>query len=92
MKSILQTEHKCYVCGTTINLHKHHVFGAANRKLSEEYGLTIELCAKHHNMSDAGIHFDKELDSFVKRYAQTRFENVHGTREDFMRIFGKNYL
>lgn len=91
-KSILQIDQKCYVCGTTQNLHKHHVFGASNRKWSEKYGLIIILCARHHNMSDDGIHFDKELDLFVKKEAQKRFEEVHGTREDWMRIFARNYL
>lgn len=91
MKSIIQTERECYVCGTTQNLHEHHIFGAANRKHSESYGLKIYLCAPHHNMSDKGIHFNKELDISVKQMAQEIFEETH-TREEFREIFGKSYL
>lgn len=37
MKSILQKEKKCWLCGSTLNLHRHHVFGgSANRAKSVE--------------------------------------------------------
>ena len=92
MKSILQTEKECYVCHTTQNLHEHHVFyNTANRKQSERTGMKIWLCARHHNMSDDGIHFNKELDLRVKRMAQEVFEQTH-TREEFRNIFGKSWL
>ncbi len=79
------------MCHRTGDLHKHHVFGAANRKWSEKYGLWIWLCPEHHNMSDEGIHFNKPLDLQVKQIAQREFEDTH-THDDFMRIFGRNYL
>ena len=91
MKSIIQTERECYVCKTTLNLHEHHIFGGPNRKHSEAYGLKIHLCAIDHNMSDRGIHFNKELDTAVKQMAQEKFEETH-TREEFMAIFGKSWL
>lgn len=94
MKSIIQTGEKvCYVCGTTRNIHDHHIFfGNPNRMLSEKYGLKVFLCAYHHNMSGEGVHFNKDLDTYLKRLGQMRFEEVHGNREDFMAIFGRNYL
>ena len=79
------------MCHRVSDLHEHHIFGAANRKLSEKYGLKIWLCPEHHNMSDAGIHFNKALDLQIKQIAQREFEDSH-TRDDFMRIFGRNYL
>ena len=94
MKSILQHEKECLVCHTTRNLHDHHVFEGGtngNRKMSEKYGMKIWLCAYHHNMSDEGIHFNKELDLKVKKMAQEVFELSH-TREEFREIFGKSYL
>lgn len=92
MKSIMNNEKICYICGTPFNIHKHHIFGGvANRKLSEKYGCWIYLCAHHHNMSDEGIHFNKDLDMRVKKECQEVFEQ-NGSREEFMRIFGKNYL
>ena len=91
MDSILQTRKECFMCHTTQDLHCHHIFGGPNRKWSEKYGLKIWLCAKHHNMSDAGVHFNKPLDLQVKQIAQREFEDTY-SREDFMRIFGRNYL
>ena len=92
MQSIIQDEKECYVCKTTQDLNSHHIFyGQKNRKWSEKYGLKIWLCSAHHNMSDAGIHFNKELDTEVKQMAQRKFEETH-TREEWMSVFGKNYL
>lgn len=92
MKSIIQTERECYVCGTTQDIHEHHIFeGTANRRQSEKYGMKIFLCGRHHNMSNQGIHFNKELDRAVKQMAQEIFEQTH-TREEFRAIFGKSYL
>lgn len=91
LDSIIQSEKKCFVCGTTYDLHDHHVFGASNRKHSEKWGLKIWLCARHHNMSDEGIHFNKDLNLAVKQIAQRKFEEEH-THEEFMSIFGRNYL
>ncbi len=90
-KSILQKEKKCWLCGSTLNLHKHHVFGgSANRAKSERYGLTVYLCAPHHNMSNEGVHFDKAFDRQLKSWAQERFEEKYGHRL-FMQVFGRNY-
>ena len=91
MQSIIQDEKYCYVCRTIYNLHKHHIFGAANRKHSEKHGLTVYLCGLDHNMSDAGVHFNKKLDTELKQLAQRKFEETH-TREEFRAIFGKSWL
>lgn len=92
MISIVQSRKQCYVCGTEQYLHRHHIFfGRANRKLSEKYGLTVWLCGRHHNLSDEGVHFNRELDLYIKQTGQKAFERKH-TREEFMQIFGKNYL
>lgn len=83
---------KCYVCGRTTNLHRHHVFeGSANRKKSEEYGMVIDLCGIHHNLSSDGIHFNKDLDLKVKREYQKKFEEKYG-HDKFMEVFKRNYL
>ena len=91
-KSLLSNEQVCYVCGCT-GVHRHHIYyGTANRKISEKYGCWVWLCPDHHNMSDAGVHFDKRLDLALKAECQERWEKEYGTREDFRRIFGKNFL
>ena len=92
MKSIISNDRKCIVCGRTENLHRHHVFyGRANRQLSEKHGCWVYLCAYHHNMSNHGVHFDKELDLKLKQMCQAVWEQ-NGTREQFRGIFGKSYL
>lgn len=91
-KSILQDKKECYITGSTSNLHKHHIFGGRhNRKMSEKYGCWIWLRADWHNMSNYGIHFNKDLDKLMKVEAQTRFENIYG-HDKFMEVFRKNYL
>ena len=91
MDSILQSHKECYLCGRVGCLHSHHIFEGPNRKWSEKFGLKIWLCPEHHNMSDSGIHYNKDFDLAVKRIAQIYFENEYGHPE-FMRIFGRNYL
>ena len=91
-KSVLQDEKVCWVCGTTLNLHDHHIIYGSRRKQSEIYGLKVWLFARHHNMSNEGVHNDKELDLKLKRMAQEYYEEHYGTRENWINIFGKNYL
>lgn len=92
MKSILQESKQCWVCGKTYDLAEHHVFeGTARRKQSEKYGMKIWLCHYHHNMSDEGIHFNKELDIEVKQMAQRKFEETH-TRSEWRQAFNKSWL
>lgn len=42
-------------------------------------------------MSNEGVHFNRELDLKLKRECQAKFEETH-SREEFMKIIGKNYL
>ncbi len=92
MKSILQNEKKCYISGRTDCLEEHHILGASNRKNSERYGLKVWLTHDWHNEPPNGAHHNKKTADFLHKKGQKAFERVHGTREDFMRIFGRNYL
>ena len=89
--SILQQKKECFVTHREYGLHKHHIFEGPNRRISEEYGFFIWLIPHYHNMSDEGIHFDKEFDLKVKKMCQAKFEETH-TREEFMALIGRNYL
>lgn len=92
-KSLLSNERRCYLCRTTLDLHKHHIFeGRGRRQLSEKYGCWIYLCAAHHNMSKHGVHADKSLDLSLKAECQKAWERKYGTTKDFIRIFGQSYL
>lgn len=92
-KSIISNEKFCLICGTPLNIHKHHIFeGTGRRKLSEKYGCWVYLCARHHNMSNEGVHFNKPLDLKLKQQCQKAWEYQLGTREQFIMLFGRNYL
>ena len=93
MKSIIDNNRYCYVCKTPYNLHRHHIFFSANRKKSDEDGCWVYLCARHHNMSDEGVHFNRELDMKLKRLAEKRWcEYYDKTTNDFIKRYYKNYL
>lgn len=94
MKSIMQDEEKCYITGETRDttvLHKHHIYGGANRRISEREGFFIYLKPELHNMSNHGIHFNKDWDLELKRACQRKYEETH-SREEFMALIGRNYL
>lgn len=93
MKSIIQDEKKCFVTGSERGLHKHHIFGGYNRDNSERYGLWIWLRWDRHiaDSPHRTPHNDIKVDLLFKKTAQRKFEEVYG-HEEFMRIFGKNYL
>ena len=107
MKSVIQNkeDRQCYICKNFLGdpseksyLEEHHIFeGVANRKQSEKYGLKVLLCKKHHTGDIEGsreaVHSkgDNDFDIRLKQIAQIVFEQDH-SREQFMSIFGKNYL
>lgn len=91
MKSIIQTERECFFTGSRQWLERHHIFGGSNRKWSEKYGLWVYLTHDLHNEPPKGVHHNRERDLALKRIGQAAFERTR-SREEFMRIFGKNYL
>lgn len=100
MNSILQLkdDDRCFLCMLDKNasvrkaLHWHHIFyGTANRKLSEKYGLKVKLCLEHHTGSSMAVHFNKTVDTELKKMGQYAFEK-RWPRLCFRDIFGKNYL
>ena len=95
MRSIIQDEKACFITGRTEGLHRHHIFFGNNRELSEKYGLWVWLCAELHNMGDFGVHgkYGKQLDLQLKQEAQRRAMDFYRwSTEDFIRIFGRNYI
>ena len=76
--------------------HRHEVFygfSNGNRDKSIEDGLVIFLRPEDHNMSERGIHANREFDLYAKRKAQARWmEFYNKTTEQFIKRYGKNYL
>ena len=90
---MIMKDKKCFFCGRTDGLQEHHcVGGSANRKLADKYGLTVWLCLHHHTGAKRSVHQDYTMNLEVKRYAQKYFEENIGTREEIIKIFGKNYI
>lgn len=81
----------CFFTGTA-PVERHHIYGGSRRKHSETYGYVIPLSpAMHPNGTQAGSDAD-QIDEVLKKMAQSHFEANNGTRQDFIRIFGKSYL
>ena len=93
VKSLLQRNKACYVCGTTLNLHLHHVFyGTANRKLSDADGCVIYLCLNHHTGTQ-GVHHNRKLDLTLKARCQIEYQKQYNkTTEEFIKRYGRSYL
>ena len=73
-------------------LEEHHVmFGTANRMLSEKYGLKVWLCQAHHRVGMMAAHNNKATADLLKMNAQKAFEETY-SHDEWMRIFGKNFL
>lgn len=90
-KSVLTDQNKCAICGSPCVQWHHVFFGTANRKISDHYGYIIPLCREHHT-GQVGVHANHQMDLYFKKIAQKHFEENTGSREDFIRVFGKSYL
>lgn len=68
------------------------IFGK-NRKKSIEDGCCVYLCGKHHNQSNAGVHFNKQLDLQLKQDMEYQWMYYYNKSvEDFIKRYGKNYI
>lgn len=88
----------CYLCATLHNdytykqTQEHHVmFGSGQRELSEEYGLTVQLCMEHHKEGPEAAHNNKAIRELLCRDAQEAFMMEY-PELDWNGIFKKNYL
>lgn len=95
--SIIQKDRSvCFICGKNdqadyFGLDEHHVFGASNRKKSEKYGLKVYIC--HDSCHLNGVHKNAKLNRKVQSVVQKRAMQYYGwSVEDFIGIFGRNYI
>lgn len=77
---------KCFICGAKKE-ELHEVFEGKNRQMSMKYGLVIPICRKCHK----SIPNNKTLREKIHKVGQKAFKNRY-KNENFMKIFGKNYL
>ena len=88
---------ECFLCGkngSSDPLDKHHIFGGSNRKKSERFGLTVDLCHNEcHIFGKHAVHNDANVMQRLHEYGQRKAMEEQGwSIEDFIREFGKNYL
>ena len=91
---------RCFICNSNDRVAKHEAFGGPNRDKSKQYGLVYELCGPHHNLSNIGVHFDKDLDLKLKKHAEKIW--IMANTDDnipyeerinkFIEVFHKNYI
>lgn len=90
-ESIMQNDKASYLSGRTDWLEKHHIFGGANRKLSEKYGLWVWLTHDEHNEPPHGVHHNIQAMRELQKQGQLAFMAAYPDK-DFQAIFGRNYL
>lgn len=84
----------CMFTGSPI-VERHHIFyhmGGGMKEKCEKYGFIAPLRPDLH---PNGVHAGKDakkIDTQLKQMAQTYYEEHYGTREDFIREFGKSVL
>jgi hypothetical protein len=88
---------ECFLCGKngwSDKLDRHHIFNKHNRNKSEKYGLVVYLCHNEcHIFGKNSVHMNRDVDLKLKQYGQQKAMEEQGwSKEDFIRIFGKNYL
>lgn len=96
-KSILQSRRECYICREMDNvkterqLERHHVFGGPLRPISEQYGLTVYLCRRHHREQNGySVHFHAPLRKWLQSRAFAALSQQEG-EERAQEILGKDY-
>ncbi len=100
-KSILQNKEEgtCYLCILLEQNYsrrqireEHHIFySKCQRRLSEQYGLKVYLCLRHHREGNEAVHNNRKIRRLLEAKGQQAFEALYG-RERFLEIFGEDYL
>lgn len=94
--SLYPVDEGCFICGNPYT-ETHHCFpGYGRRKVSDREGCTVQLCPAHHNASNHGVHFDRELDRWLRADCQARWEAREGITDPehnaFRALFHESYL
>lgn len=80
-------------------VQRHHIFGGANRALSDEDGLWVPLTQEHHE-GKMSVHMNKEIGTLMHIIGQLAWEknrvatgiSEEDARELFRKRYGRSYL
>lgn len=77
----------CYLCGRKKN-DLHEVYAGRNRINSIKYGFVLPLCRECHSLNQNNSFFN----DYWHKQGQLYWEENIGSREDFIKVFRRNYL
>lgn len=77
----------CYLCGKKKN-DLHEIYGGRNRINSIKFNLVLPLCRKCHSLNQNNPFFN----DYWHRHGQLYWEEHIGSREEFIKVFRRNYL
>ena len=77
----------CYLCGKKKN-DLHEVFGGRNRINSIKFNFVLPLCRECHSNNQNNAVFN----DYWHKQGQLYWEEFIGTREEFIKVFKRNYL
>ena len=83
----------CEICGKP-NAEQHHlVFGTANRKLSDEDRLCMDVCREHHEVFHKYSTISRIIGQLMyERNKCAEGYSIEASRESFRLRYGKSYL
>ncbi len=79
---------KCYLCGSTYKLTWHEIYAGKNRQNSMKNGLCLRMCLNCHSREQENSQFN----DYWHKQGQLYWEEFIGSREEFIKVFRRNYL
>lgn len=79
---------RCYLCGSTYKLTWHEIYSGKNRQNSMKNGLCLRLCLNCHSKEQE----DSQFNDYWRKQGQLYLEENTGSREEFIKVFRRNYL
>lgn len=77
----------CYLCSRKKD-DLHEVYAGRNRINSIKYNFVLPLCRECHSINQNNSNFN----DYWHRQGQLYWEEFIGTREEFIKVFRRNYL
>lgn len=90
--SLYSSDQECWICHNPI-AECHHIYGGVGRRpISDQEGCYVYLCREHHQ-GRMGVHQDMNLRDFFRADCERRWCKANNkTKEDFLELFGSNYI
>lgn len=86
-ESLVSHDEECFLCGWQGDLARHEAFGGADRQTSKAVGCWCLLCPRCHEK----VHKRESWARTLHQQVQAIYE-LNYSHEEFMALFGRNYL